>query len=216
MAYRTPDASRQFDGWSRWYDRDPLQPLFFGPSHRMLLETLRAEEKRVLDVGCGTGRFAAAVRARFPGTTVVGLDLSGRMLGRAVVRSEAASGGLHLVQADSGALPFADDSFDAVTCAHSFHHYPRQKRVLGEVHRVLRPGGRLLLIDGDRDRWWGRFVFDVVVVLVEGRVRHLRSRTLRHLYRRAGFEAISQRRRRGPLPFLMTVGRAVKPAPRAA
>jgi hypothetical protein len=73
-----------------------------------------------------------------------------------------------------------------------------------------------VIIDGDRDRWWGRFVFDVVVVFFEGRVRHVPSRVLRQWFRDAGFDRISQYRRRGPLPFLMTVGLAVKPARQAA
>ena len=54
-----------------------------------------------------------------------------------------------------------------------FHHYPRQDVVAAEMHRVLRPGGRLYIIDGDRDRLWGRLVYDVVVVMMEGAVKHL-------------------------------------------
>jgi ubiquinone/menaquinone biosynthesis C-methylase UbiE len=115
-----------------------------------------------------------------------------------------------VVQGDSERLPFADDTFDVVTCAHSFHHYPHQDRVVTEMHRVLRPGGRLLIIDGDRDGLWGRLVFDVVVVLMEGPVRHLTGRAFQELYHDCGFTDVSQQRRGGPLPFLMTVGRAVK------
>jgi ubiquinone/menaquinone biosynthesis C-methylase UbiE len=206
------DARKEFDRWSRWYDRDLLQPLFFQPSHRMLLEMLSPADQRILDVGCGTGVFAARVLERFPDTHVCGLDLSEGMLCKAAARCQAARDRIHLVQGDSERLPFADDVFDAVTCTHSFHHYPRQDRVVAEMHRVLRPGGRLLIIDGDRDRLWGHLIFDVLVVLVEGPVHHMASRALRQLYREAGFENVSQRRRRGPLPFLMTVGEAVKPA----
>jgi ubiquinone/menaquinone biosynthesis C-methylase UbiE len=204
------DARKEFDRWSRWYDSDLLQPLFFHPSHRMLLETMTAADRRVLDVGCGTGAFAAQVLERFPATQVLGLDLSAGMLQKAEVRCRAAAGRLHLVRGDSEQLPFADDTFDVVTCTHSFHHYPHQERVLAEMHRVLRPGGRLLIIDGDRDRLWGHLLFDVLVVLVEGPVHHVASRALRHLYRQAGFDHVTQRRRRGPLPFLMTVGQAAK------
>jgi hypothetical protein len=70
----------------------------------------------------------------------------------------------------------------------------------------------LLIIDGDRDRPWGRLLFDVFVVLLEGPVKHLSSRAFRALYQDAGFKLISQRRRRGALPFLMTSGHAFKPA----
>jgi ubiquinone/menaquinone biosynthesis C-methylase UbiE len=213
MDYRTADARKEFDRWSWRYDWDLLQPLFFRPSHRMMLETLGQADLRILDIGCGTGKFAVRALTDLPNAQVWGLDLSGGMLQRARTRAQDFGGRLHLVQGDSERLPFADDSFDAVTCSHSFHHYPRQERVLAEMHRVLRPGGQLLLVDGDRDRLWGWFVFEVVVVLLEGAVKHRTSSDLRQLYRAAGFADVMQRRRKGPLPFLMTVGRAAKDAP---
>jgi ubiquinone/menaquinone biosynthesis C-methylase UbiE len=142
---------------------------------------------------------------------VVGLDLSHRMLVRGLTNAKRSDGNVCLVQADSERLPFADSVFDVVTCSHSFHHYPDQERVVDEMHRVLRPGGRLLIIDGDRDGWWGRLVYDVAVVLMEGAVHHLSGRRFRNVYRQVGFDEIRQYRHGGPLPFLLTVGRAVKP-----
>jgi ubiquinone/menaquinone biosynthesis C-methylase UbiE len=210
MAYQTTAAQKQFDRWSDRYDRSLLQRLFFGPSHYMLLESLTAEDRRILDVGCGTGGFAARVLERYPRAQVWGLDLSEGMLRRAAARGQAAAGRLHLVRGDSGRLPFADNTFDAITCSHSFHHYPQPAHVAAEMHRTLRPGGRLFIIDGDRDRPWGRLVFDVLVVLVEGPVRHLSGREFRRLFRHVGFADVSQRRRQGFLPFLLTTGRAVK------
>jgi ubiquinone/menaquinone biosynthesis C-methylase UbiE len=210
--YETAEARREFDRWSGHYDRTVFQALFFHPSHRMLLETFTPADRRVLDIGCGTGQFAAAVLERFPETQVWGMDLSDGMLRQCRQRCQAAGGRLNLVQGDSQRLPFEDDSFDVITCTHSFHHYPRQECVVAEMHRVLRPGGRLLIIDGDRDRFWGRFIFNFVVVLMEGAVKHLTSHAFREIYRQGGFDRISQRRRGGPLPFLMTVGHAVKEA----
>jgi ubiquinone/menaquinone biosynthesis C-methylase UbiE len=212
MPYSRAEAQKEFDRWSGGYDRNPLQLFFFEPAHRMLLDALGPDDRCILDVGCGTGRFASRVLERFPRSRVWGLDLSEGMLRRGQARCRAADGRLHLVRADSARLPFASSTFDVVTCAHSFHHYPHQARVLSEMHRVLRPGGRLLIIDGDRDRWWGRFVFDVFVVLLEGAVHHVSRRGYRALLREAGFDVLMQRRRRGPFPFLFSVGRAVKPA----
>src|SRR5437868_11917122 len=150
MSYQSIHAQAQFDSWSRRYDWDPLQLLFFRPAHRMLLEALGPEDRRVLDIGCGTGQFAAQVLECYPRTHVWGLDLSAGMLSRGQARREASEGHLHLVQGDSQRLPFADDTFDVITCAHSFHHYPVQAQVVAEMFRVLRPHGRLLIIDGDR------------------------------------------------------------------
>jgi ubiquinone/menaquinone biosynthesis C-methylase UbiE len=211
MAYQTADSRKQFDHWSSHYNGDWLQLFFFEPAHRMVLKELHATDQRILDIGCGTGRLAAAILRRFPHLHVWGLELSDGMLRECLKLEEASGGRLHLVQGDSERLPFASDTFDAITCTHCFHHFPHQDRVVAEMYRVLRPGGRLLIIDGDRDRWWGRLLFDVLVVLVEGPVRHLTGQAFRELYQASGFEDISQRRRRGPLPFLLTRGLAVKP-----
>ncbi|HEV3117183.1 MAG TPA: class I SAM-dependent methyltransferase [Gemmataceae bacterium] len=210
MAYQTTDAQQEFDRWSGRYDRDLLQLCFFRPAHHMLLANLTTRHRRVLDIGCGTGKFAERVLHRFPGTQVWGLDLSAGMLRQCQLRHQSAGGRMHLVRGDSERLPFEDNAFDAITCTHSFHHYPHQQKVLGEMHRVLRPGGKLLIIDGDRDGLWGQLLFDVFVVMVEGPVTHLTGRAFRRLYTAAGFGHIMQQRRGGPLPFLLTVGEAVK------
>jgi ubiquinone/menaquinone biosynthesis C-methylase UbiE len=211
MADLTGNAKREFDRWSRHYNWNPLQLFFFGPSHRMLLESIEPADRRILDVGCGTGIFAGRLLRQFPSARVWGLDLSDGMLHKCQARPEVAEGHFHVVQGDSQRLPFPDDAFDVVTCCHSFHHYPSQARVLQEMHRVLRPGGKLLILDGDRDHWWGHLLFDVVVVWAEGPVRHVSGSAFRRLYRDSGFNAIRQQRRRGPLPFLLTMGHAVKP-----
>ena len=110
------------------------------------------------------------------------------------------------VQGDSERLPFASGTFDFVTCANSFHHYPRQDRAVAEMHRVLRPGGRLLLIDGYRDAPWGWFIYDVCVAFREGDVHHASARRFRDLMDRAGFQAVAQKVHRGPAPFLLSEG----------
>ncbi len=211
-AYSTAEARSEFDSWSRRYDWDPLQWLFFRPSHQMMLAHVRPSDRRLLDIGCGTGRFAERALLSFPRLEVVGLDLSAGMLHGAAPRHRASGKRLQLVQGDSGRLPFTDNSFDLVTCCHSFHHYPDQAGVVAEMHRVLRPSGRLLIVDGDRDRWWGHCIFDKLVVWVEGAVNHLSGHAFRELFEQIGFGFIEQQRRGGPLPFLLTVGQAFKPA----
>ena len=98
-----------------------------------------------------------------------------------------------------------------MTCANSFHHYPHQERAVAEMRRVLKPGGRLLLIDGYRDAPWGWFIYDVCVAGVEGEVHHASSRRVRELFEKAGLHAVSQRVFRGPAPFLLTEGIAAEP-----
>jgi len=95
----------------------------------------------VLDACCGTGELAlAGARA---GGRVVGLDFSERMLERA--RRKAP--GLEWVRGDLLALPFADASFDAATVGFGVRNVPDLDGALGELRRVLRPGGRLGILE---------------------------------------------------------------------
>jgi SAM-dependent methyltransferase len=100
----------------------------------------------VLDLGCGPGGVMAAVARRHPTARIVGLDLAARMLAEARRRwTESAAAGL--IRADAARLPFPAGAFDAVT-SHSFLYLvPDRDAVLAEAWRVLRPGGRLLLVE---------------------------------------------------------------------
>jgi hypothetical protein len=74
------------------------------------------------------------------------------------------------------------------------------------MHRVLKPGGRLLLVDGYRDGPWGWFIYDVCVAGVEGEIWHASARRVRDLFNRAGFAETIQEVRHGAAPFLLTEG----------
>jgi SAM-dependent methyltransferase len=112
-----------------------------GPEDVRLLAVVNAlgplVGRRVLDLGCGKGRFAAHL-ARL-GAEVVGLDLSAAMLARAA--------GLDRVRASARRLPFADGVFDAVVAIEVIEHVGAVDAVLDEARRVLRPGGRLAIVD---------------------------------------------------------------------
>lgn len=215
MAYDKAQATHEFTRWSESYDRSILQWLLFGPSHRALKRQIQAaagdRPVRILDVGCGTGVFAGRVREAFPNAQVWGIDLVAGMLGKGRERWRHHQAHVLPVQGDSERLPFSAGSFDIVTCANSFHHYPHQDRAVVEMNRVLRPGGRLLLIDGYRDRPWGWFIYDVCVAGVEGDVHHASAKRFRELFTRAGFATVAQRVFRGPAPFLLTEGVAGEP-----
>jgi ubiquinone/menaquinone biosynthesis C-methylase UbiE len=210
MGYDKEQAAEEFTRWSESYDRSILQWLLFGPSHRVLIRRIAAvagnRPFRILDVGCGTGLFASRVKAALPRGEVWGVDLVAEMLAKARPRWRHHAGEIFPVQGDSERLPFASGSFDFVTCANSFHHYPRQDRAVIEMYRVLRPGGRLLLIDGYRDAPWGWFIYDVCVAIREGDVHHASARRFRELMTRAGLQAIAQKVYRGPAPFILNEG----------
>jgi len=100
---------------------------------------------RLLDIGTGTGHTALAFAAG--GVEVVGLDMTRAMLEQA--RGLASQRGLALdaVQSYAELLPFADGAFDAVACRYCAHHFQDNPRAIGEMGRVLRPGGVFVFVD---------------------------------------------------------------------
>ena len=96
---------------------------------------------RVLDACCGTGDLALA--AKEAGGDVTGLDFSPRMLERARVKSDE----IEWVQGDLLALPFEDAAFDAATVGFGVRNLDDLERGLAELRRVLRPGGRLAILE---------------------------------------------------------------------
>jgi len=98
----------------------------------------------ILEVGCGTGEFAARIAAEHPAANVTATDSSERFVDLAAGR------GLRAELADVQSLPYADASFDVVLALWMLYHVPDLDRGLREVRRVLRPGGRLVAVtNGD-------------------------------------------------------------------
>jgi len=107
----------------------------------------------VLDVGCGPGFLVCemARRVGLPGS-VHGVDPSTSMLAAAVRRSAGEDAApLRFVVGEALGLPFLDGTFDAVTATQVYEYVPEMSAALAEVRRVLRPGGRLLIVDTDWD-----------------------------------------------------------------
>ncbi|HEV8602394.1 MAG TPA: bifunctional demethylmenaquinone methyltransferase/2-methoxy-6-polyprenyl-1,4-benzoquinol methylase UbiE [Gaiellaceae bacterium] len=118
---------------------------------------------RVLDVCCGTGDLALADAEA--GGRVTGLDFSEPMLRRA--RRKSAD--VEWLEGDALGLPFADGSYDAATVGFGLRNLPNAERGLAELRRVLRPGGRLAILEITRPRGalapFYRFWFDGVIPL---------------------------------------------------
>ena len=161
------------DGVRRMFDR--IAP-FYDAMNRLMTagldrrwrritvaETVRTGD-RVLDACCGTGDLALAALAG--GADVVGLDFSERMLDRA----RAKSAEIEWVRADMLALPFDDESFDAVTVGFGVRNVDDLEAGLRELRRVLRPGGRIGILEITTPRGalapFYRLWFDRVVPLL--------------------------------------------------
>jgi len=103
-------------------------------------------ESLAIDVACGPGTFTRPFASRV--RRAVGVDLTPAMVEKA--RAEAARAGItnvEFVRGDTYALPFADGVASIVTCGYAFHHMQEPASALAEMARVLRPGGRVAVVD---------------------------------------------------------------------
>lgn len=114
----------------------------------------------VLDLACGTGDFTAALLRRFSDVRVTGVDLTPEML--VIARQKlAGSAGVTFCTGDAQDLAaFSDATFDLVVCAFGFRNFPDKEKALAACHRVLKPTGRLVVLELFRPR--SRFIGTLV------------------------------------------------------
>jgi arsenite methyltransferase len=163
---------------------------------RLVREALCARlGERILDIGCGPGFYVAELLDEIgPAGSVVGLDPSPQMLAIAARRCQAHAN-VAFREAEATSLQVDEGSFDAALCVQVLEYVPRVARALSEMHRALRPGGRLVLWDID----WTTLSWHSSDPARMGRVlqawdAHLvhpaLPRTLAPLLRAAGFDRI--------------------------
>jgi ubiquinone/menaquinone biosynthesis C-methylase UbiE len=204
----TPTArqKRVWDKTARGYDRQIafFEKTWFTGGREWLTSRARGQ---VLEVAVGTGRNLPGYPAE---VTLTGIELSPAML--AIARQRAADLGrdVDLRDGDAERLPFDDASFDTVVCSLSLCTIPSPAAAIGEMRRVLRPGGRLLLLDHIGSTWpplyAAQWVMERFTVRTAG--EHFTRRQL-PLVQAAGFQIMETERLKAG-----TVERvhAVKPA----
>jgi len=150
MAHGTRDGIVH---WAAQYDL-LVKVAMLGREGRMrerMLDLARiAPGESVLDVGCGTGTLAIAAKRRAGDAgRVDGVDASPEMIQRAVKKSKRAHSGASFRVAHAESLPFETSHFDVVLSTVMLHHLRRDVRAqaIQEMRRVLKPGGRILIVD---------------------------------------------------------------------
>ena len=179
----TEDVNRRraayWDKQARRYDRqiEPWDRRLFGDSRPWVCSRAAGN---VLEVAVGTGRNLPF----YPeGARLTGVDWSPAMLAVARERAAALERDVDLRQGDAQALDFPGDSFDTVVCALGLCAIPDDRRAVTEMVRVLRPGGRLLLVDhiaaSARTLRAAQWLYERISIPLAG--EHFRRRPLRHV-----------------------------------
>ncbi len=155
-AGKKEQVARMFDTISARYDfLNHLLSLGIDRSwRRKAIRMLReGQPKYILDVATGTGDFAIQALSLNP-DKVVGIDISEGMLskGRAKLAERKLGERIELLKGDSENIPFEGNKFDAVTVAFGVRNFENLERGLQEIHRVLRPGGQLVVLEFSKPR----------------------------------------------------------------
>ena len=129
-------------GWKKW---DDLTMDFLKPMGDEIIDSIRPSgSENVLDIAAGTGEPGLTIAALLDGGKVTITDLSEDML--AIARENASRRGIYNIETkacDVCELPFADNSFDAISCRFGFMFFPDMQLAANEMARVLKPGGRI-------------------------------------------------------------------------
>lgn len=153
---RQKDSWNRFSaGWKKWDDvlMDFLKPV----GEEMIRRMQPSRNQLVLDIASGTGEPALTIARMISEGKVVMTDLSESML--QVARENAIKQGIHNVEVrvcDVSELPFANNTFDAISCRFGFMFFPDMKGALNEMYRVLKPGGSLVasVWNGPEKNFW--------------------------------------------------------------
>jgi ubiquinone/menaquinone biosynthesis C-methylase UbiE len=164
-AYSSAAAQKYLDG---------IDDTFVDHALRLVApKSVRREQGKVLDIGCGPGQIVLKMAQRLPRWTFSGVDRSRNMIAQAVLAREKLgwnlgvelSSRVQFFLADGNALPFPDGIFDFVCCNSVLHHLQQPVRFLGEIARVAKTDAAILLRDLARPpriiyplhvRWYGR------------------------------------------------------------
>lgn len=207
---RLSSVEREYDRLSGGYDRRWRR--YIASTTGFLAAWLKLEgSETVLDIACGTGALEALLVGPHPHQKIEGVDLSEGMLEQAR-RRLARFPNVAFQKADVAELPFKEPLFDVVVCANAFHFFENPLRALREIRRVLKPGGRVVLMDWCRDYFFCRF-YDFLIKFTDP--SHHRCYGLREcsrLLKEAGLEPDSALKYRVGWFWGMMIAQASRPA----
>ena len=167
-----------------------------------VIEKLNAlDYSSLLDVGFGTGEVLSRIYSE--GVKFSGLDISPKMLD--IARKNLGEN-VDLRLGDSEELPWDDGSFDAVLCLNSFHHYPNPEKVLNEMNRVLKKGGKLVMADPWQSTPLRQLMNTFIHFNGGGDVRIYSESEICSLLTETGFKDIEWEKLEGKHAFIVTAG----------
>ena len=183
------ESIKEFDVWAKTYHKGLWAP-YFTSSYKRIAEVARpylSQGVSVFDIACGTGGLGVLIYPFIAGGEYTGMDISSEMISQARKGVRAGERKTFL-EGRVDAIPRPDNSFDVIFCLNAFHHFPDPMHALGEIHRVLKPGGIYIMLDNVNDGILKKIWIPVMTFLCNEKDVSFRSRrAFEDLLARAGF-----------------------------
>ena len=146
------------------------------------------ENISLLDIGCGSG-WAIGQIAKLAGDKDIfyGVDLSPKMIEKAIENFKGREN-FHFLIANAEKIPLDDNQFDIITCTNSFHHYLHPDKALAEMHRLLKHGGRIHILDPTVDNWFLKIMTRILNPFDPTQVRLYSTGEFKEMISAAGFK----------------------------
>ena len=159
-----------------------------------------------LDLGCGTGWAVCYVAKITNGRgNFVGIDISKGM----IEQSKSNANGLpnvYFYEASSDSLPLESNYFDTIICTNSFHHYSKPEGALSEVNRVLKPNGRIYILDVTADDFFIQWVNNKVRAKEKEHVKFYTTSEYGVMFNNVGLKHIASQRIKALYPLKVHIG----------
>ena len=147
----------KWDKWAETFDNRSLKYDYLRSAQMGVISLLKLSENvSMLDIGCGTGwALGQAARITAGKGSFYGLDLSEKMIEKAKINFKGREN-FHFIKANAEEIPLEGNQFDIIICTNSFHHYLHPDKALREMHRLLKPSGKVYILDPPADLWIAR------------------------------------------------------------
>lgn len=187
----------EFDKWAPTYGKGFWGP-YFRAGYKAVLEVSGMylnDRSTTLDIGCGNGVLEFLLSEKVTSGKIVGLDLSSQMISEAQKEKELRGiDNVSFVVSKADDVAYPNESFDLIYCLNALHHFPHHNVFLTEINRLLKPNGKLILLDLILDNPI-RYVWTNITKLIfeEGDVEFHTRKEIRHLVEEASLFIEQQR-----------------------
>lgn len=190
----------KWDEWADTLDEKGKRNDYLRKAQSDVIALLEMNENtHLLDIGCGTGKALAFAAEKNSGKgEFYGVDLSEKMIEKAKENFRGKEN-FHFIQANAEFIPLPDHSFDDIICTHSFHHYLHPIQALKEMHRLLKPAGKLYLLDPTTDGIMMKVIDKIVKLTDKAHVKMYSTKEFKNMFSVTGFQYLDNQVVMGPV-----------------